>query len=88
MKTILNTTSRLVKVSLPLGKVLRLGPRQTGEIADRAAEHPPVARLVEKGTIEIVGETAHADSRGARTGSIRAANRTGSHPAERTARRR
>ncbi len=88
MKTVLNTTSRLVKVTLPLGKVLRLGPRKTGEIADRAAEHPSVARLVTAGTIEIVDESTHADSRGLRTGSIRADNRSGTKTAERTERRR
>ncbi len=86
MKTILNTTIRPIKVPLPLGKVLHLGPRKTGEITAKAVDHPPLARLVEAGKLEIVGEASHADPRKAAAGAIRTDNR-GGHPAVNTQRR-
>lgn len=53
---ILNKTARPLKISLPGGKVLRLGPKMTGQIAAKAAEHPPVKKLIEEGAIEIQGD--------------------------------
>jgi len=53
---ITNLTPRPLKISLPGGKVLRLGPRMTGQITAKAAEHPPVKKLIEEGVIEIVGD--------------------------------
>lgn len=61
MLTIRNTTSRPLRVPLPRGKTLHLGPRKDGEIAANAREHPPLAALLEKGEIEIIAEAAHAD---------------------------
>ena len=60
MKSIKNTTTAPLRVPLPLGKVLHLGPHRTGQIADPAAEHPPLAKLIEDGKIEIVAEGADA----------------------------
>ncbi len=60
MKTIRNRTHRPIKVPLPQGRTLHLGPRQTGEISVHAVDHEGVRRLVEAGTIEIVGEGAVA----------------------------
>ncbi|MDP7061757.1 MAG: hypothetical protein QF489_02335 [Planctomycetota bacterium] len=51
-----NKTPRPLKISLPGGKVLRLGPGKTGQITAKASEHPPVKKLIEDGTIEIVGD--------------------------------
>jgi hypothetical protein len=59
MKTIRNTTTGPLRVPLPRGKVLHLGPRKTGEIATAAADHPPLKKLVEEGKIEILGEGEH-----------------------------
>ncbi len=53
MKTIRNLTRKPIKVPLPGGKVLRLGPKQDGSIRDQAAHHGAVQRMVEAGTIEI-----------------------------------
>lgn len=86
MKTVRNTTIKALRVALPLGKVLRLGPRMTGEIADRAIEHPSVARLVEAGKLEVVGAGNHANPATSPSGAIRATTQ-GSAP-EMTARRR
>ena len=51
---VLNKTLGPLAVPLPGGKKLRLGPRQSGRIADKAATHPPLAALVEKGDIELI----------------------------------
>ncbi|MCP4093278.1 MAG: hypothetical protein GY747_07500 [Planctomycetes bacterium] len=51
-----NKTPRPLKIPLPGGKVLRLGPGKTGQITAKASEHPPVKKLIEDGTIEIVGD--------------------------------
>ena len=53
---ILNKTPRPLKISLPGGKVLRLGPKMTGQIAAKAAEHPPIKKLIEEGILEIQGD--------------------------------
>jgi len=53
---ILNKTPRPLKISLPGGKVLRLGPKMTGQITAKAAEHEAVKKLLDEGVIEIVGD--------------------------------
>jgi len=56
MRTIVNKTTRPLRVPLPGGKVLHLGPKKSGQIADPAAEHPALRKLVEAGDIVIQGE--------------------------------
>jgi len=51
-----NLTKRPLAIKLPEGKVLRLGPGNTGQITAKAAEHPPVKQLIADGVIEIVGD--------------------------------
>ena len=53
MKTIRNLTRKPIKVPLPGGKSLRLGPNKDGTIQDRAVDHGGVRSLVEAGTIEV-----------------------------------
>ena len=53
MKTVRNLTRKPIKVPLPGGKSLRLGPNKDGTIQDKATHHPALLRLVEAGTIEI-----------------------------------
>ncbi len=60
MKSIKNKTNGPLRVPLPRGKVLHLGPQRTGQINDPAADHPPFKKLVEDGKIEIVEEGAQA----------------------------
>jgi hypothetical protein len=55
MKTIENKTLRPIKVPLPGGKTLRLGPKQSGQVRDGAEEHGAVKRMVEAGTIAVYG---------------------------------
>ena len=53
MKTIENKTIRPIKVPLPGGKTLRLGPKQSGQVRDGAEKHPGVLKMVEAGTIDV-----------------------------------
>jgi hypothetical protein len=56
MKTVVNKTRRPLRVPLPGGKVLHLGPSKTGQIADGAAEHAALRKMIEAGEIVIQGE--------------------------------
>lgn len=69
MKTVVNKTHQPIKVPLPQGKVLHLGPNQTGQISHKAVDHEPLQKLVAAGTIEIqgdgpTGEGTHEHARG------------------------
>ena len=56
MRTIRNTTRLPVRVPLPGGKTLHLGPGKTGQISDQAGDGRSVRRLIDQGTIELVGD--------------------------------
>ena len=58
MKIITNKTQRPLSVSLPRGKTLHLGPGKTGQISSKDAEHSPLRKLAEAGSIEILDEAA------------------------------
>ena len=49
-------TSKPVRVPLPRGKTLHLGPSQVAQVADRATDLAGVQKLVSDGQIEIVGD--------------------------------
>jgi hypothetical protein len=51
-KSIANKVQTPLSVPLPR-KTLHLGPGRTGQIASEAAEHPPLAKLVLAGEIEL-----------------------------------
>src|SRR5262249_60916043 len=53
MRSITNKTNKPLAVPLPRGKLLRLGPRKTGQISSDDLEHPPLKKLAEAGEIEI-----------------------------------
>jgi hypothetical protein len=59
MKDIRNATLRPLRVPLPHGKVLHLGPHNTGQVPASALDHPPFQKLVEAGEVEVLGEGAH-----------------------------
>ena len=61
MKTVRNKTTRPLRVPLPGGKVLHLGPAKDAQIADNAAEHPGLLKLVKAGSLEILGEGERAE---------------------------
>ncbi len=76
MKTIVNKTPGPLRVPLPRGKVLHLGPLKTGEISHNDLDHEPLQRLIEAGKVEIQGDgsgvevsheharSPHAETRG------------------------
>lgn len=59
MRVIVNKTQKPIKIPLPGGKFLHLGPLKTGEIADNAVDRPAVQKLVKAGEIEILGVGEH-----------------------------
>ena len=65
MRDVRNKTMQPIRIPLPGGKVLHLGPRKVAQIADNALEHEKVQKLVKAGTIEILGEGARAEGEGA-----------------------
>jgi hypothetical protein len=60
MKTVTNKTHAPIRIPLPRGKALHLGPLKTGQIRDQDAEHPAVKKLVEGGEIEIFDGASQA----------------------------
>jgi hypothetical protein len=61
MREIINKTKRPIRIPLPGGKKLFLGPGKEAQISDKAAGTPAVLRLVEEGSIEIMSEGDRAD---------------------------
>jgi len=49
-----NKTKRPLRVLLPAGKKLHLGPGGTGQVVPKALEHPPLKKLIEAGEIEVL----------------------------------
>ena len=63
MRTIRNLTTRPLRVSLPRGKTLHLGPRKEGQISTHDLDSPGIVRLVEAGELELLDEAqGHAQS--------------------------
>jgi hypothetical protein len=57
MKTIVNKTHVPVRVPLPRGKVLHLGPLKKGQISHNDLDHEPLKRMLEAGQIEVEGDS-------------------------------
>ena len=54
MRTIVNNTVRPLRVPLPGGKVLFLGPKKSGQVADGARlEHAALRKLLKAGDIRL-----------------------------------
>lgn len=58
-KAVVNKTQKPLKISLPQGKALHLGPRQKGQISIHSLEHPPVKQLLEEKKIDIFDAAEH-----------------------------
>ena len=62
--SIRNKTPRPLRVPLPNGRTLHLGPLQEGQIGAHAVDHEPLRKLVEAGEIEVLGGGGtHVDHR-------------------------
>jgi hypothetical protein len=75
MKTIVNKSGMPLRVPLPGGKILHLGPGKSGQIADGAAEHAALRKLIDAGTIELQG-----DGGGDNPGGEGGGGGSGAHP--------
>lgn len=64
MKTIKNKTNRPLRVPLPRGKTLHLGPNKSGQIAFEAVEHAGLKKLIEAGELELVEEESGSGGEG------------------------
>ena len=53
---IINKTKRPLRIPLPGGKKLHLGPGNTGQISPKAAQHPPLKKMADEGEVEIVDD--------------------------------
>ena len=62
---IINKTNKPLRILLPGGKKLFLGPGKTGQINAKALQHPPLVKLIEAGDIESGGATATRQGGGA-----------------------
>ena len=62
MQSIKNKSAMPVKVPLPGGKTLFLGPGKVSEIADKALDHPGVKKLVDEGVLELLGHRTSSQS--------------------------
>lgn len=79
MKTVLNKTTRPLKIHLSRGKVLHLGPRKEGQIAHQDIERGSIQKMIEAGELEVVGEGPHATGSSRSSGSVHSDSR-GHHP--------
>lgn len=54
MQSVKNKSAGAIKVRLPGGKVLFLGPGKMSEISDKALEYSGVRKLVDEGVLEVL----------------------------------
>jgi hypothetical protein len=71
MRIIRNKTQRPLKISLDGGRFLHLGPGQTGQVANPAAERPSLRKLVDAGEVEFVDEPSGGEGRSAPSSTVR-----------------
>jgi hypothetical protein len=71
---ITNKSRKPLSVPLPGGKKLFLGPGKTGQVSDKAIEHPPLVKLIESGDLtksdgNFQPKASGGDSSGSGSGS-------------------
>ena len=59
---ITNKTKKPLKLPLPDGKRLFLGPGKSGQITAKYATHPPLVALIEAGEVELDDASSKHDS--------------------------
>jgi hypothetical protein len=55
MKVIRNTTQAPLAIPLGAGRLLHLGPGQSGNVADDAPKAPAIARMIKARKLKLVG---------------------------------
>jgi hypothetical protein len=78
MKTIRNKTLKPIRVPLPGGKTLHLGPTGTGQVSDKAVERDALKKLIKDGSIEVLDGTEPAQATGSGSPSLHGS--THGHP--------
>jgi hypothetical protein len=78
MRSVTNKTNKPIAVPLPRGKLLRLGPRKTGQISSDDIEHPPLKKMADAGEIEI-HEEGHSPQGGGGGGNVGPTGGPGGH---------
>ena len=73
-----NKTKRPIRVPLPGGKRLHLGPGAVGQISPKAADHPPLKKLIDAGELEIEGAGRSQGTGGSGGGSGSKSSQDGS----------
>jgi hypothetical protein len=64
VKSVKNLTGLPLRITLPGGKVLHLGPRKTAGITAAAVDHHTVKDLIKAKKIEILDDDEHPDGLG------------------------
>lgn len=80
MKQIRNMTSAPLRVPLGAGRVLHLGPGQSGSVADDAPQAPAIARMINARKLELVGADGASVEAVAAEGTIRESAHGHGHP--------
>jgi len=62
MKTLINKTRAPLKITLPGGKSVRLGPGKAAQIRDEDAAVDSIKKLVEAGNLEVHQGDVHTGS--------------------------
>ncbi len=76
---IINKTQKALSLPLPGGKKLFLGPGKVGQVAPKALEHPPLAKLLEAGDIaKLDDEPKRKEGGGTHTGQSLGSRHAGS----------
>jgi len=81
-----NTTKKPLRIPLPGGKRLHLGPLATGQVAPKAADSPKLKELIESGEIEVVSgkHSKGSGPAGSSGGMSSSQDGSGSGPARQT----
>ena len=87
IQTIINKTRRPIKISLPRGKTLYLGPSGRGQVQDDTLERPAFKKLIEAGDVEVLVEDG-SPSVAADGASARISRSAQGHPATRNVSRK
>ena len=77
MATIRNTTKRPLKVRLPGGKTMHLGPAGSGQVKPKALDSPALQALISSGDV-VVEDSGHS-SPGGGGGSNKGISASGGH---------
>jgi hypothetical protein len=81
-----NKSRKPLRISLPGGKTLHLGPAGSGQVQDDALERPQLKKLIDAGEIEVLGEGGPAGA--GDTTSSQPRRSTQGHPPSKVVKRR